>query len=115
MPKEVYWGRSWDDWATCEYEDLVPGWNVGPQTMHARGWALLPADRHPGGSPNILYVDGSVRADATRRLRRADIPEISARMPAGSEMHLTSWEDYDAVFGTAGHLAPRRKITSSWP
>ena len=115
VPKETYWGSSSTDWGACMYENLVPGWNIGAQTWGANGWALLPADRHPGTSPNIAYVDGSVRADATRRIKKSDIPKIAGRMPSGSEMHLTSWDDYNSTFGTSGYMLPKRQIITDWP
>ena len=111
VPKEAYWGSSSSDWDACDYEDLVPGWSVGPQTIGANGWALLPADRHPGGSPNILYADGTVRADATRRITLQDIPGIAARLGANKDTHLISWDDYEPqLYGTIPHLLPKRKV-----
>jgi prepilin-type N-terminal cleavage/methylation domain-containing protein/prepilin-type processing-associated H-X9-DG protein len=113
VPKAVYWGNSGSDWSACYWENLVPGWNVGPQTWDSNGWALLPADRHPtgNGSPNILYADGSVRPDATRRLTAQDIPAIASRFGGATEMHLMSWGDYDPNrLGTIFHVVPGAKV-----
>ena len=61
-PNMVY-----SDWNA---ENFVPGRHVGPANQ-SNGWAVLNAARHEG-SPNILYADGSVRADATRPLKPSD-------------------------------------------
>ena len=107
VPVRTYW----NDW---NYEGLMAGWHVGPQTVGTDCWVPLPADRHPGGSPNILYADGSARSDARRRLTAGDIPRIAARAGGGT-MHLVSWEDFDSTFGTIPHVVPKAEILTRWP
>jgi len=111
VPIQTYW----NDW---DYEGLMAGWHVGPQTYYTSGWACLPADRHPGGSPNILYADGSVRNDVTHRLTADDIPLIAAKA-GGGVMHLITWDDYDyspmSRLGNLAHVVPNPKFLTRWP
>jgi len=92
------------EWPYWYMENLLVGGHSGPYNRGTRGWALLNAARH-AGSPNILYADGHVAADATRALA----PEDLGPCPSGSweGMNVTSWPDYDDDFGTLHHIAPR--------
>jgi len=94
-----------------DVENLVPGWHVGPQTKYMNGWAALNGARHPS-SPNILYADGHVRANATRRLTRSD---LGNSFPYGSLVgsQLNSWDDYRSGFGTLHYIVPRTEIRTS--
>ena len=97
--------------AKWDVENLVPGWHVGPQTKYMNGWAALNGARHPG-SPNILYADGHVRANATKRLAPSD---LGGSFPYGSLVgsQLNSWDDYRAGFGTLHYIVPRTEIRTS--
>jgi len=79
-----------------------PGAHGGP-FIRANAWAALNASRH-AGSPNVLYVDGHVAADATRALTAGDLGACSYGSWAGSK--LTSWPDRDPTFGSLNHIAP---------
>ena len=101
-------------WRTGAYsvENLLPGCHWGPQTEHANGWAMLNGGRHPG-SPNILYADGSVRADATKPLAISDLGSC----PSGTwrAMKVNSWAERSATLdgtdiGTLHHIIPQRKV-----
>jgi len=85
-------------------ENLQAGWHVGPYNRATNGWALLNAVRHDG-SPNILYADGSVVADATRRI---DPTELEA-CPDGNwkGLNVVSWPDYKEDWGTLHHILPQ--------
>ena len=93
------------------WENIVPGWHVGPQSEHCNGWALLNGARHPE-SPNVLYADGHVAADATNNVPTGQL----SGLPGGASWEASkvkSWYDFDAVFGTMGHIVPRSSITTS--
>jgi prepilin-type processing-associated H-X9-DG protein/prepilin-type N-terminal cleavage/methylation domain-containing protein len=104
---EVSWAST-GDWS---WENLGPGWHVGPQSENCRGWALLNGARHPG-SPNILYADNHVSADATK-----DVPLNEVGPPPGGATwkgaKLKSWENFDGVFGTMINIVPERTIQAS--
>jgi prepilin-type processing-associated H-X9-DG protein/prepilin-type N-terminal cleavage/methylation domain-containing protein len=89
------------------YECIMPGWHVGPMTRGTNGWVVLNAKRHDG-SPNILYGDGHVSADATRTLKPSDL----GTCPSGSWQgaRITSWTDYDPVWGSLSHIVPRTEL-----
>ena len=91
--------KAWPTWWT---ENLIPGAHGGP-FIRANAWAALNASRH-AGSPNVLYVDGHVAADATRALTAGDLGACSYGSWAGSK--LTSWPDRDPTFGSLNHIAP---------
>ncbi|KKM16440.1 hypothetical protein LCGC14_1685800 [marine sediment metagenome] len=93
-------------------ENLAPGWHVGPQSEHASGWALLNGGRHLNG-PNILYADHSVRSDANRQLDKSDLPNWA--YGSMNDCKLVSWDDYEAVWGTMGHIVPRKEIRTELP
>lgn len=94
-------------------ENAMPGCPVGPQAQMTNGWACLPRDRHKigNGSPNILYADGSVRSDATKRLTLNDVG--SGNWPSNKtpyEPAFISWDDYDAKYGTMHHIIPKKSL-----
>lgn len=93
-------GSGWD-WTM---ENLQPGWHMGPFNRNANGWALLNAYRHQG-SPNILYVDGHVAADANQPIK----PSQLGSPPLGSwtGLQCTSWSDFNSTWGTLHHIVPR--------
>ena len=99
------------DWRTqtryWQMENLMPGHFCGPQVRGTNGWALLNAARHPG-SPNILYADGSVRADATRKVKEAELGPC----PSGNwkGLNVTSWSDWNDTFGTLHHVIPMPRL-----
>lgn len=105
-------GLNWADSGlngAWSWENLVPGWHVGPQSEHCNGWALLNGRRHPS-SPNVMYADGHVAADATR-----DVPlnEVGG-LPGGASWegaYVKSWEDFDHTFGTMRHVVPRMSFS----
>ncbi|MFB3893743.1 MAG: Tfp pilus assembly protein FimT/FimU [Phycisphaerae bacterium] len=88
-------------------ENMLPGWHVGPYEYAANGWAVLNGYRHEG-SPNVLYADGHVAADADRRLQSSD---LGAAQGGGSwtGARVTSWPDYDPKWGSNNHILPRRE------
>ncbi len=93
-----------------DIENLIPGWHVGPQSAYMKGWAALNGARHPT-SPNVLYADGHVRADAKKQLERKDL----SNPPGGSfeGCRLNSWDDYINTFGTMHHIVPEPRIITS--
>ena len=93
-------------------ELLAPGWHAGPQTIGANGWVMLNGSRHPS-SPNILYADGSVRADATRQLKVSDLGVCPSGTWTGLKVNSWPDADYDPTFGTIWHILPRKGIYSS--
>jgi prepilin-type processing-associated H-X9-DG protein len=121
LPDPAHVAEAWDgmDYETLPHltwpngtwsrEGLCPGWHVGPQSEGTRGWAVLNGARHPS-SPNILYADGHVGADATRQLS----PSQMGPMPNGGswkDMKLNSWEDFLDTWGTMHHIVPERRFT----
>lgn len=116
-------------WDSCDFEtapnvdrdrpavqNLLPGWHVGPQSRGTNGWAMLNGARHPV-SPNILYAEGSVRADATKELTPADLGGPGS-CPAGTwdGIKANSWWDWEGPpdgFGTMHHIVPRKKLWTS--
>ena len=89
-------------WSSWEMENLGTGWHVGPFNRNTNGLALLNGSRHPR-SPNVLYADGSVRADVRRRV---DPSELGA-CPIGTweGLKTNTWEDVTAL-GTLHHIVP---------
>ncbi len=92
-------------------ENLMPGANWGPEMEYANGMALLNGARHPG-SPNILYADGSVRADATRKVKPS---ELAGPLAGISGIKVNTWADNGATakgmaLGTLHHIVPQRKL-----
>ncbi|GAG46183.1 unnamed protein product, partial [marine sediment metagenome] len=63
--------------------------------------------RHPSSS-NILYADGSVRADATRVVTESDLDPCPSGTWEG--LNVTSWADWDNTFGTLHHIIPVPKL-----
>jgi prepilin-type processing-associated H-X9-DG protein len=108
--------EAWDSWdvGSCgqidtsnwSVENTWPGWHVGPQSAGTNGWAILNAGRHRG-SPNVLYADGHVSADAGRAIAVSDL----GACPGGSwtGIQAVSWFDYDATYGTMSRILPRRE------
>ena len=92
-------------------EKLTPGWHAGPYCDTTGGWAALNGARHPS-SPNILYADGHVSADATKVLE----PRHMGSAPNGnwSGIRLNSWDDFDPQFGTMRHIVVETKFTNGW-
>ena len=97
---------------------LLPGAHWGPHSQGSNGYAVLNGSRHPN-SPNVLYANGSVRADATQRLDPA-----GWTCPAGTwkGLRANSWPDWTdewidprgklppiPAIGTLHHIIPR------WP
>ncbi len=88
-------------------ENTETGWHIGPQTDGCNGWAILSNARHLApGSPNILYADGHVDANATREISESDL----GACPSGSwkDIKATSWPDYrtEQGWGTIWHIVP---------
>ena len=117
VPNPAICAEAWDspDFETLDWtqprrwpvECLMPGMFFGPQTRGTNGWALLNGARHPR-SPNVLYVDGSVRADVTR-------PVVASQLgacPSGNwnGLNVNSWPDWNDTFGTVHHVIPDPKL-----
>lgn len=112
-PDEVYSGANvadaWDSWdigaapavdpgdTDMCHNNVIPGWHVGPFNYQTDGIAALNAQRHIT-SPNVLYVDGHVAADASKPL---NTPSLGAGAKA------VSWTDTDQNFGTMQHIVPQ--------
>jgi len=122
VPEEVVkpseCAEAWDsadfetlDWISqsrgWEVESLMPGFFVGPQMRGTNGWALLPGSRQPK-SPNILSADGSVRADATRKIKEDEL----GTCPSGdwTGLNVNSWTDFSRTFGTIHHVLPDARL-----
>ena len=95
------------NWPVWLMENLQPGWHAGPYNRSTNGLALLNGSRHPG-SPNILYADGSVHADARRKVDPSELGPCPAGSWAG--LQVNTWEDYDPAFGTLIHVVPKREF-----
>ena len=95
------------DWLTetrnWRVDSLMPGFYVGPQMRGTNGLAVLPGSRHIG-SPNILYADGHVAADATRKIKPDDLGEC----PVGTwdSINAYTWPEHNHPFGTLHHILP---------
>ncbi|MHC4717623.1 MAG: hypothetical protein ACYS5V_11685, partial [Planctomycetota bacterium] len=94
-PEVDWWGQK-NTWSG----PLTPGWHAG--VASAGGRALLNAFRHDG-SPNILYADGHVAADAERPITAAD--GLRSELDG---LRANTWEDWDSTFGNFGRLVPQR-------
>ncbi|HET6427742.1 MAG TPA: hypothetical protein VFJ30_04990, partial [Phycisphaerae bacterium] len=81
---------------------ITPGWHAGAATVG--GKVMFNALRHDG-SPNILYADGHVAADATRPITSADglRPELDG-------LKAVTYEEWDDTFGTFRRLVPQCKF-----
>jgi prepilin-type processing-associated H-X9-DG protein/prepilin-type N-terminal cleavage/methylation domain-containing protein len=101
---------TWASGTTWKLENLCPGWHVGPHTRGTRGWAVLNGHRHPG-SPNILYADGHVAADATKVLSPSDMGDLPGGNGSWEGMKLNSWDDFHSDWGTLHHIVPETRIT----
>ena len=88
-----------------DVENLIPGWHVGPQSKYGNGYALLNGARHPE-SPNILYADGHVSANATKELTASDLGNPPASCGTFQDCLLNSWDDWDDDFGTMHYIVP---------
>ncbi|MFB3891391.1 MAG: prepilin-type N-terminal cleavage/methylation domain-containing protein [Phycisphaerae bacterium] len=88
-----------------ESENMQPGYHIGPYNRNTNGWALLNANRH-NGSPNILYVDGHVGADATRPIKPSEIGAFPVGGGSWTGLKCNSWPDFDPTWGTLNHIAP---------
>ena len=108
--------EAWDSWdldsapaipwltVTQSEGPLTPGWHAGVVWFETR--AALNAARHKG-SPNILYADGHVSADANRPFD-VDDDDLSAKY-AG--LQANSWSHYnEMMFGNADRLIPNREF-----
>jgi prepilin-type N-terminal cleavage/methylation domain-containing protein/prepilin-type processing-associated H-X9-DG protein len=85
----MYWSR----------ENMWPGWHVGPQCDETNGWALLNGGRHRG-SPNILYADNHVAADA-------EVEPKPAQPAWWSGANARTWAGWHDTLGTLTHVLPR--------
>jgi len=88
-----------------QYEQLGPGWHCGPYTNN--GIAVLNANRHQG-SPNILYADGHVRADADLTTLATDSRLPAAPVGSWAGAKITTWSDFDPTWGNINHIVPQR-------
>ena len=104
--------EAWDSWdiestpsinwwsQKTSYGAITPGWHGGVAMSNRR--AMFNSWRHKG-SPNILYADGTVKADATYR-----VDPVAQGLPAEySGIWANSWQDFDPVWGNYNHLLPR--------
>jgi prepilin-type processing-associated H-X9-DG protein len=89
-----------DNWMI---EHSMPGWHIGPFTDGTNGRVLFNAGRHQG-SPNILYADGHVSADATNTdiINNAAISGV-----VGPTAKVTSYTDFDPTWGNLNRIAPK--------
>ncbi len=98
------------DWITetrdWRVDSLMPGFYVGPQMLGTNGLAVLPGSRHIG-SPNILYADGHVAADATRKIDPND-PDHLGECPVGTwdSLNAYTWQEHSPTFGTIHYILP---------
>ena len=75
---------------------------------------IVNAGRRPPHFPVLLVLvaDGHVAADGLR-----EVPTGQLSSPPGSatwkDAKLMSWEDFDADFGTMGHIVPERSFTTN--
>ena len=87
---------------------FTPGWAAG--TTHAGATALLNGYRHPG-SPNILFGDGGVRAEATKKV---DPLAAGIWVPGAPADYVgaiaNTWPDWNDTYGTYHHLVPTSKF-----
>ena len=69
---------------------------------HVEATAMFNGARHRG-PPSMLYGDGAVRSDATRRIDPAadDLP-----LPRYEGVWAYTWPDWNDTFGTYHHLVP---------
>jgi len=102
-PNVDWWGQKQ---ATNQF---VPGWHAGVTRRGAL--AMFNGARH-GGPPNMLYGDGSVRSDATRKIDPAADGLDTGRY---SGLKAYTWPDYDAKFGSYNHLVPVCEFAESQP
>jgi prepilin-type processing-associated H-X9-DG protein/prepilin-type N-terminal cleavage/methylation domain-containing protein len=75
---------------------LTPGWHAG--IYHSGGKAFLNGGRHEG-SPNILYADGHVAADAEK--------PITGLSGDYEGLKAVTWDQWDNTFGNMNRLVPR--------
>jgi len=102
---------SWDlesapriDWWGSKQQmgPLTPGWHAGVASLG--GKAMFNANRHEG-SPNILYADGHVAADAARPMVPAD--GLTGELEGTKAV---TYEEWDDTFGTFRRLVPQCKF-----
>ncbi len=102
--------RGWWGNTTWHGSQFVPGWQAGMTRAGATG--LLNGHRHRG-SPNILYADGGVRADATKRV---DPLSAGFWVPSGAVEAdyvgavANTWPDWNETYGTYHHLVPTTRF-----
>jgi prepilin-type N-terminal cleavage/methylation domain-containing protein len=82
---------------------FLPGWSPG--TTHAGSTVIVNGYRHKG-SPNILYSDASVRADARHAVDPVGLGMAGRYAGATAQ----TWEYDDDKLGTYFHLVPRTKL-----
>ena len=78
----------------------TPGWHGGVAT--AAGRAVLNGARHKS-SPNILYADGHVSADANRPI---DPAADGLTDPEYEGLQAYTWSHYHRTFGNLDHVIP---------
>ena len=112
QPSDI--AEAWDSWDLdsapnipweTEYQNtrggaVTPGWHAGVAT--ASGRAVLNGYRHKG-SPNILYADGHVSADANRPI---DPASDGLPLPDYEGLHAYTWSNYSMRWGNLDHLVP---------
>ena len=88
---------------TCGHDgEWTPGWHAG--TAMVRGRVLLNGARH-NGSPNILYADGHVSADANRPID-PEGDKIVEHNAAYAGINARTWSNYNMLFGNLSHIVP---------
>ena len=88
---------------TCGHDgEWVPGWHAG--TAMVLGRAILNGARHKG-SPNILYADGHVAADANRPID-PEGDKLVEHNAAYAGIKAYTWNTYNPFFGNLAHIVP---------
>jgi len=88
---------------TCGHDgEWTPGWHAG--TAMVLGRVLLNGFRHKG-SPNILYADGHVSADANRPID-PEVDRVIDHNAAYAGINAYTWSTYSMFFGNLVHIVP---------